>query len=73
MTDNSPVTGINIIKAFRVNHAGLVNAQAVFEHGQWWIFDSQTGAQWSVGPGDGPGTVDGWDFEKITEGTDPDD
>lgn len=48
--------------------------QADFEHGQWWITDIPTGAQWSVCDATGPdsgrfrGTVDGFDFENVTEG-----
>lgn len=36
---------------------------ADFEHGQWWITDLDTGAQWSV-----VDTSRGYDFEQVTEG-----
>lgn len=46
--------------------AGLVNrttARAVFEHGHWWIENSQTGAQW-----DAVDTDTGFAFEQVTAG-----
>lgn len=39
---------------------------AVFEHGQWWI-SASTGAQWSVVDATGGTSVDGFDFEQVTE------
>lgn len=44
--------------------------QSHFEHGQWWITHPPTGASWSVVDAEGPGTVDGYDFEQISEGED---
>lgn len=41
---------------------------ADFEHGQWWITDLDTGAQWSVVDAEGKRAVDGFDFEQVTEG-----
>lgn len=41
---------------------------ADFEHGQWWVTNLDSGAQWSVVDAAGPGTVDGFDFEQITQG-----
>lgn len=40
-----------------------------FEHGQWWIED-KNGAQWSVVDAIGGDAVDGFSFEKVTEGED---
>lgn len=51
--------------------AGLVNTRntsAIFEHGQWWIENAHTGAQWSVCDASGPNTVDGFVFEQVTHG-----
>jgi hypothetical protein len=41
--------------------------QADFEHGQWWITDLESGAQWSVVDATGGRSVDGFDFEPVTE------
>ena len=41
-----------------------------FEHGQWWITDLRTGAQWSVVDAEGGRSVDGFDFEQVTYGED---
>jgi len=38
-------------------------AEAHFEHGQWWMMAG--GATWSVVDATGPGSVDGFDFERI--------
>ena len=51
--------------------AGIVNtrnASVVFEHGQWWIENIRTGAQWSVCDAEGPGSFNGFSFEQVTEG-----
>jgi hypothetical protein len=41
-----------------------------FEHGQWWVTNRQTGAQWSAHDASGPGTFHGFDFEQVTQGDD---
>src|SRR4030095_1138855 len=43
---------------------------ANFEHGQWWVTQPLTGAQWSVVDAEGGHSVDGFDFEQVTEGDD---
>lgn len=60
----------SVKNAFRAKHgrAGTV----VFEHGQWWITESN-GAQYSVVDATGPGSFDGFDFEQVTQGDDSDD
>jgi hypothetical protein len=52
--------------------AGIGGAviQTDFEHGQWWITDIETGAQWSVCDATGGDSVDGFSFEQVTEGDD---
>lgn len=42
--------------------------QTDFEHGQWWITDLRTGAQWSVVDCQTPDGIDYLDFERVTEG-----
>lgn len=44
------------------------NVWAFLEHGQWWVEDTRTGAQWSVVVATGGRSVDGFDFEKVCEG-----
>lgn len=44
-----------------------------FEHGQWWITDLDTGAQWSVCDAEGSeanGVFDGFCFEQVSRGED---
>ena len=47
---------------------GFKHFQADFEHGQWFVTNLHTGAQWSVNDAEGPGSIDGFSFEMITEG-----
>lgn len=42
--------------------------QADFEHGQWFITDMMTGAQYSVVDAEGGDSVNGFSFEQVTEG-----
>ncbi len=39
-----------------------------YEHGQWWVEDVTTGAQWSVVDAVGGRAVNGFDFEQVTDG-----
>lgn len=54
--------------------AGLVtirNGRSFFEHGQWWIENADTGAQWSVhdsAGAEGVHTFEGFCFEQVTRG-----
>jgi len=54
--------------------AGIVtsrNASTFFEHGQWWVENSRTGAQWSVCDSEGAEgvhTFEGFSFEQVTKG-----
>lgn len=41
---------------------------ASFEHGQWWVTCGSCGAQWSVCDATGGQSVDGFDFERVSEG-----
>ena len=44
-------------------HAKPRNITTVFEHGQWWIEDRDSGAQWSACD-----TNRGFCFEQVTDG-----
>jgi hypothetical protein len=74
---NTPTMGARIESAFRkstlrlrsylsgeraVPHRRRINAD--FEHGQWWITDLDTGAQWSVHDTNGKGFC----FEQVSQG-----
>lgn len=51
--------------------AGIVNTRTIstwFEHGQWWVENCRTGAQWSVCDASGPSAFDGFCFEQVTRG-----
>lgn len=60
----------------RIEHAFGCHAEGIgrkrlgfdFEHGQWWVTDLDTGAQWSVCDAEGDDSVDGFDFERVTQG-----
>ena len=41
--------------------------QAVFEHGHWWVTDFD-GNIWDAVDASGPGTIDGFDMELVSEG-----
>lgn len=47
---------------------GTRNVSAFFEHGQWWVSNLKTGAQYSVVDAEGPNTIDGFDLEQVTDG-----
>lgn len=69
---NTPTIEQRIIDAWDVSDeaAALPEnewASVAFEHGQWWITASN-GAQWSVVDASGPGSIDGFAFEQVSEG-----
>lgn len=39
-----------------------------FEHGHWWVTDLRTGAQWDAVDAEGGRSVNGFDFEQVTDG-----
>lgn len=46
-------------------------ASVFFEHGQWWVENSKTGAQWSVCDSEGAEgihTFNGFCFEQVSRG-----
>jgi len=55
-------------RILRAGHKVLSNhLSATFEHGHWWVTDTENGAQWDVVDAEGPGSIDGFDFEQVTE------
>lgn len=44
---------------------GIARFTTDFEHGQWWVTDLDSGAQWSVCDANTPS---GFCFEQVTEG-----
>lgn len=63
---NTAAMGARVLLAAR--RALAHELVAVFEHGQWWITNRRTGAQWAVCDAEGPGSVQGFSFELVTEG-----
>jgi hypothetical protein len=49
-------------------HFKTRSMKAVFEHGQWWVYNTNSYAQYSVVDAEGPGTTNGFDFEMVTAG-----
>ncbi len=48
---------------------GRKRFQVDFEHGQWWVTELGTGAQWSAcDSGPGPDSHGGFCFEQVTQG-----
>jgi hypothetical protein len=38
---------------------------ACFEHGQWWVWDLRNEDNYSVVDAEGPGSINGFDFEQV--------
>jgi hypothetical protein len=49
---------------FNIKRKDQRNYNCVFEHGQLWITYID-GEQWSVVDAEGPGSINGFDFEQI--------
>ncbi len=45
---------------------GRARYVADFEHGQWWVTELGTGAQWSVHDAEGEGSALGFCFEQVS-------
>lgn len=67
---NTPAMEARILRAAYTVLAPYQNLSADYEHGQWWITARDTGAQWSVVDAVGGRSVDGFDFEQVSEGDD---
>lgn len=68
---NTPEMELRVMAAairlvqFPDGHARL---RVEFEHGQWWIICNNCGAVWSVNDATGPGTIDGFCVEQVSDG-----
>ena len=68
-TNTQRMKGWVLDAAHRAGVGGHITAN--FEHGQWWITDIDTGAQWSVCDADGSeeaGVFYGFSCEQVTLG-----
>lgn len=69
---NTPEMEERVLKAFLAHPLGEdrteKDLQLDFEHGQWWVTILGSGAQYSVVDATGGSSVDGFDFEQVTEG-----
>ncbi len=70
-TVNDQETEERIFNAFLAsNHATDDEKfyESFYEHDQWWILHKPSGRTWSVVDAEGGSSIDGFDFELITEG-----
>jgi predicted cupin superfamily sugar epimerase len=70
---NTPAMERRVLRAARYRlgvHGpyGRADYQTDFEHGQWWVTDLRSGAQWSVVDCQTADGVDYFDFEQVTRG-----
>ena len=66
---NTPRNGVLALGAFITMHNTVhQNPQPVFEHDHWWITCSTCGAQFDAVDAEGGASVNGWDFEMVSEG-----
>lgn len=66
---NTPEMAARIESAFGAsNYAFHKGPDVTFEHGQHYVCCTTCGAQYSVVDAEGGPSVDGFDFEEITEG-----
>lgn len=65
---DTPEMEHRIERAFNTKHGMVGDVNVDFEHGQWWVNHILTGACWSVVDASGGSSVDGFDFEQISEG-----
>lgn len=56
-----------ILAAFHARY-GVRKVKAIYEHGQWWIDQPGTGAQWAAVDATGPNSVQGFSFERVSIG-----
>lgn len=67
---DTPEMGERVLAAFEswFDDDTADSFETTYEHGQWWITRPATGAQWSVVDASGGRSVDGFDFEQVSEG-----
>lgn len=64
---NTPAMERRVLRAARFR-LGKRRFQTDFEHGQWWVTELGTGAQWSVVDCQTQDGVDYLDFEQVSRG-----
>lgn len=65
---NTPAMERRVLRAARSRLGKRRRYQADFEHGQWWVTELSTGAQWSVVDCATAEGVDYLDFEQVSRG-----
>jgi hypothetical protein len=67
---NTSAMAERVICAFASLHDDHPEAEAVFEHGQWWVQCPGCGAQWAAQDAEGPPSTvaDGFTFEEVSHG-----
>jgi hypothetical protein len=63
---DTPAMERRIRRAFLAHERGQRGATAVFEHGHWWV-TCRDGSQYSVEDATGGPSIDGFDFECVTD------
>jgi hypothetical protein len=72
---DTPEMECRVADAFAAADLGLSDdcdhreAEPVFEHGRWWVYCTACGAQWAVRDAVGGDAVDGFVFERVSEGS----
>lgn len=64
---NTPEMGDEIEQDAR-EVLGRHNVRSFFEHGQWWVEDTETGAQWAVNDAETATGEESFDYEQVTQG-----
>jgi predicted cupin superfamily sugar epimerase len=65
---NKPSMEQRVLRAARFRLGKRRKFQADYEHGQWWVTELGTGAQWSVVTCATAEGVDYLDFEQVSRG-----
>lgn len=67
---DTPDMSERVIYAFASLYSDHAEAEAVYEHGQWWVHCPGCGAQWGAHDASGPPSTvaDGFTFEEVSQG-----
>lgn len=65
---NTPAMAKQVLKTAHIKFGNRVRMQANFEHGQWWLTLVDSGRQYSVVDAEGGNSINGLDFELVSEG-----
>lgn len=65
---NTPAMERRVLRAARYRLGKRRRFSADFEHGQWWVTDLRTGAQWSAVDYETGAGVPYFDFEQVSRG-----